>query len=121
MVWYNTYMSDKGRKIPRAKMSVRERDRRSRLAQLTHGAGLLRGTLAIRERVCGKPNCKCAKGKKHISLYLVASYKGRPRQLFIPRDWEPQVRRWVQQYQEARRLLEEVSLLYWDKVKKRQE
>jgi hypothetical protein len=31
------------------------------------------------------------------------------------------VRRWVQQYQEARKLLEEVSLLYWDKVKNRKE
>jgi len=115
------YMSDKKREIPGAKMSPRERERRSRLARLAHGAGLLRGTLAIRERVCGKPNCKCVKGKKHVSLYLVASYKGRPRQLFIPKDWEPQVRRWVQQYQEARKLLEEVSLLYWDKVRKRQE
>ncbi len=101
-------------------MSACERDRRSQLAQLVHGAGLLRGTLAIRERVCGKPNCRCVKGKKHVSLYLVASYGGRQRQLFIPKDFEPQVRQWVQQYQEARKLLEEVSLLYWDKVKKRQ-
>jgi hypothetical protein len=121
MIWYSIYMPDKKRKVLRAKMSPRERDRRSRLAQLAHGAGLLRGTLAIRERVCGKPNCRCTEGKKHVSLYLVASYGGRPRQLFIPTDWEPQVRRWVQQYQEARKLLEEVSLLYWDKVQKRQE
>lgn len=114
-------MPDKKGKIPPAKMSSRERDRRSRLAQLAHGAGLLRGTLAIRERACGKSNCKCAKGEKHVSLYLVASYEGRVRQLFIPKDWEPQVRRWVQQYQQARKLLEEVSRLYWDKVSKRQE
>jgi Family of unknown function (DUF6788) len=113
-------MPDKKREIPRAKMPSPERDRRSQLAQLAHGAGLLRGTLAIRERVCGKPNCRCTKGQKHVSLYLVASYEGRVRQLFVPKDWEPQVRRWVQQYQKARKLLEEVSLLYWDKVRKRQ-
>jgi hypothetical protein len=115
-------MSGKQREIPRGKMPTRERERRSRLAQLIHGAGLLRGTLAVRERVCGKANCKCARGEeKHVSLYLVASYEGRTRQLFIPKDWEPQVRRWVQHYQEARKLLEEVSLLYWDKVRKRRE
>ncbi len=113
-------MSGTKRKIPRAKMSPGERDRRSRLAQLAQGAGLLRGTLAIRERACGKSNCKCAKGEKHVSLYLVASYEGRVRQLFIPKDWETQVRRWVQQYQETRKLIEEVSLLYWDKVQNRQ-
>ncbi len=103
-------------------MSPHERDRRSQLTQLVHGAGLLRGTLAVRERVCGKANCKCARGEeKHVSLYLVASYEGRVRQLFIPKDREPQVRRWVKQYQQARKLLEEVSLLYWDKVRRRQE
>ncbi len=114
-------MSVRKRKNPRARMSPGERTRRSRLAQLAHGAGLLRGTLAIRERACGKSNCKCAMGEKHVSLYLVASYEGRVRQLFIPKDWEPQVHRWVEQYQEARKLLEEVSLLYWDKVQKRRE
>ena len=121
-IWYNSYMSGRQLEIPRGNMPASERQRRSRLAQLIHGAGLLRGTLAVRERVCGKANCKCAKGKeKHVSLYLVASYGGRTRQLFIPKDREPQVRRWVQQYQEARKLLEEVSLLYWDKVRKRRE
>ncbi len=115
-------MSVKRREIPRGKMPTRERERRSRLAQLIHGAGLLRGTLAVRGRVCGKANCRCARGEeRHVSLYLVASYEGRVRQLFIPKDWEPQVRRWVQQYQEARKLLEEVSLLHWDKVSKRRE
>ncbi len=116
-------MSGRKREIPRAKMSAGERHWRSQLAQLAQGAGLLRGTLALRERVCGKPNCRCAKakGKKHVSLYLVASYEGRARQLYIPKNLELQVRQWVQQYQEARSLLEDVSLLYWDKIRKRQE
>ena len=72
--------------------------------------GSLCGTPANRGRVCGKPNCKWAKGKKHTSVYLLASYQGRLRQLFIPKEFEPQVRRWVQQYQEARTLLEEIFL-----------
>ena len=114
-------MSVKKRKNPRARMSAHEREQRSRLAQLVHEAGLLRGTLAVRERTCGKANCKCSQGEKHVSLYLVASYEGHVRQLFIPKDWEPQVRRWVKQYREARKLLEDVSLLHWDKVQKRQE
>ncbi|MHC4697504.1 MAG: DUF6788 family protein [Planctomycetota bacterium] len=74
IIWYNICISGNKRKIPRTGMSPRERDRRSRLAQLAHGAGLLRGSLAIRERACGKSNCKCAKGEKHVSLYLVAGY-----------------------------------------------
>ena len=114
-------MSDKRKTIPRAKMAASERDRRSRLARLMHGAGLLRGTLVLRERVCGKPNCRCRKGHKHLALYLVASKRGRLRQLYVPKAWEPRVRQWVEQYQEARRLLEEISELYWDKARTRQE
>ena len=101
-------------------MSGAERDRRSHLARLVHGAGLLRGTLSVRERVCGKPNCKCARGEKHMSLYLVASHQGSVRQLYVPKEWEQRVRQWVQQYQDARGFLEEISALYWDKVQERQ-
>ena len=63
----------------------------------------------------------CAKGEKHGSLYSVGSYEGRLHQLFIPKDWEPQVRRWVHQSQEARELLQQVSLLYWERVQEKQE
>jgi hypothetical protein len=102
-------------------MSAKERDRRSRLARLAHGAGLLRGTLAPRQRVCGKPNCKCAKGEKHASLYLVVHRDGELRQLCIPKTFEPHVRQWVRNYQEVKELLEQISELYWDKTRKRQE
>jgi hypothetical protein len=102
-------------------MSGHERALRSRLAQLAHQAGLLRGTLAVRERTCGKPRCKCLEGHKHVSLYLVVSHDGVVRQLFVPKDWEQRVRQWVEQYQEARDRLEQISTLYWDKVKQRQE
>jgi hypothetical protein len=120
-IWYNIYMSGRKKAIPRAKMPAGERDRRSRLARLAHGAGLLRGTLLLRERVCGKPNCRCVKGHKHRALYVVASKKGRLRQLYVPQAWEARVRQWVAQYREAKRLLDEVSELYWDKVRNRQE
>jgi len=101
--------------------SGHERDLRSRLAQLGHQAGRLRGTLAVRERACGKPKCRCAEGRKHVWLYLVASYDGVVRQLYVPKEWEPRVRQWVEQYQAARNLLEQISALYWDKAEKRQE
>ncbi len=101
-------------------MSPRERHLRSQLKQMLDGAGLLRGTLNAREKVCGKPNCRCARGEKHLSLYLVASDGGKPRQLFIPRSLEPQARQWVASYQRLRELLEELSQLHWDKLERRE-
>lgn len=100
-------------------MTPAERRARSRLAQLIHGQGLLRGSLLERGRVCGKSGCKCARGELHQSLYLVISEKGRTRQLFIPKDWEALVRRWVRNHHDARELMEEVSRIYWEKVRKR--
>jgi hypothetical protein len=106
--------------IPRPHMTPEERKARSRLAQLIGGHGLMRGSLLVRRRRCGKPTCRCARGEGHESLYVVITEKGRTRQLFVPKDWEPRVRQWVEDYHWARQLMEEVSRIYWDKVRKRQ-
>jgi len=113
-------MSDTKRAIPRGKMSAEERSVRSELTKLVSQCAMLRGSLLPRRRVCGKPNCKCARGEKHESLYLVASDGGKVRQLYIPKEWEQTVRQWVEQYQRVRQLLEQISRAYWDKVRNRQ-
>jgi hypothetical protein len=113
-------MADKHREIPRAKMTATERRTRSQLAQLLSQRGVIRGTLLVRKRKCGKPNCRCARGEGHESLFLVISENGRTRQLFVPKDWESRVRLWVEDYHRARDLLEEVSRIHWDKVRQRQ-
>lgn len=100
-------------------MSASERGFRSRLAQLIHQQGLLRGSLLSRRRVCGKASCRCAKGHLHESLYLVIHQAGRTRQLYVPKDWEATVRQWVQGYHQAKELLEAISRLHWEKVKHR--
>lgn len=112
-------MSDKQRPISRSQMSARERDFRSQLAKLVHGTGILRGSLTQRERTCGKPTCKCAKGEKHSSLYLVFSEGGKYRQLFVPKDLEEEVRSWVSNHHKARELLEEISRIHRERIVKR--
>ena len=102
-------------------MSAAERKARSPLAQLVAQRGILRGSLLVRRRVCGKAGCQCTRGKLHESLYLVITERGRTRQLYVPKDWEPCVRRWVEEYHQARGLMEEVSRIYWGKVRQRQD
>ncbi len=114
-------MSDKKAGIHRSHMSAKERRIRSELAQWVSQRGLVRGTLLQRKRRCGKPNCRCAKGEGHEALLLVISEKGRTRQLYIPKEWETRVRQWVKDYQHVRQLLEEISRLYWDKVRNRRD
>jgi hypothetical protein len=74
----------------------------------------------MRKHTCGKPNCKCAKGDyKHSSLYLTRVKDGKPEQLYIPKEKEQLVRRWVENYHLMQGLLEKISSIYWDRLKRK--
>ena len=100
-------------RVSRAELSAAERRLRSRLAQIASGERFLRGTLSERSSKCGKPNCHCADGEGHRSLYLVQSHAGKVRQMCIPKALQDPVRQAVGEYQEMQRLLHEVSELEW--------
>jgi hypothetical protein len=105
--------------LSRAKLSAAERSFRSRVAQLASGRWFLRGTLSERAGKCGKPNCRCAQGQLHQSLYLVQSHAGKPRQICVPLAWQERVRQAVNDYRLMQRLIEEVSELEWKRLKER--
>ncbi len=104
----------------RSKMSKKEREWRSRLAQWVSTREMLRGTLSVRQQRCGKPRCRCRRGQKHVSLCLVQSKNGRIEQMHVPREWEDRVRQWVKQYKDARVLLEKLSDLQMERLRRRQ-
>ena len=103
----------------RTKLSAAERNFRSRIAQLATGQWFLRGTVSDRSSKCGKPNCHCANGELHQSVYLVQSHAGRLRQICVPKPWRERVRRAVNDYREMQRLIEEVSELEWKRLRER--
>jgi len=103
----------------RAKLSAVERNFRSRIAQLASNQWFLRGTLSERSSKCGKPNCHCATGEGHRSVYLVQSHSGKLRQLCVPKAWQERVRQAVTDYQEMQRLIEEVSELEWKRIREK--
>lgn len=107
--------------LNRAQLSAAERNFRSRVAQLASSCRLLRGSLSLRSRKCGKPNCRCATGALHSSLYLVHSNEGQLRQIFVPKHWEERVRQAVRDYQTLQKFVEEISELEWKRVKQRKE
>lgn len=100
-------------------MSWREKGWRERLARLAREDGVLRGTIAVRWRVCGKAGCRCARGAKHQAMYVVYREGGRVTQVYVPHAWEERARRWVKRYLEARELLEKLSSLYEGRVRRR--
>ncbi len=100
-------------RLSRAELSATERGLRSRIAQIASSERFLRGTLSERSSKCGKPNCHCADGEGHRSLYLVQSQAGKVRQICVPKALQDPVRQAVGEYQEMQRLLHQVSELEW--------
>ena len=102
-------------RLSRAELSATQRGLRSRIAQIVSGERFLRGTLSERSSKCGKPNCRCADGEGHTSLYLVQSQAGKVRQICIPKALQDPVRQAVAEFQELQRLVNEVSELEWQR------
>ena len=105
--------------VRRASLSASERRFRARLAQLASTHWFLRGTLSARAGKCGKPNCHCAQGDLHQSVYLVQSQGGKLRQLCVPQAWEARVRDAVSAYRQLQDLIEAVSDLAWTRLRER--
>jgi len=101
-------------------MSEPERRWRSQLAQIVAQQGFIHGSLLERQRVCGKPTCRCTRGHKHRAVYLMLVQKGHTRQLYVPKRFEESVRQWVRTFHTLRELMDQVSDVYWEKVQKRQ-
>ncbi len=98
-------------------MSDQERRIRSALAKLLSQQGIIHGTLSLRRRLCGKPNCKCVRGDTHEGLYLLVRHEGAVRQIYVPEHRRQAVQQWVENYRKARELMDELSDIYEGQVR----
>ena len=67
---------------------------------------MLPGSFIVRERQCGKPNCRCANGKQlHRQFQLSVLWGGKAQTFHIPADMAEEVKSAVQ----TRQLFEELA------------
>ena len=93
----------------RGQFTRSERIARSRLAKLIHDQPFLCGSLVSLNRVCGKEGCKCSRGELHPGLCIALRVGEKRRMIYVPQALEATARRWVSTYQEAWRMMEEIS------------
>src|SRR5262249_34731605 len=93
----------------RNQRSSQERQARSRAAQLLANEPLLRGTLVLRLRSCGKSYCRCQRGQKHPALYLYTRAGGRQIGTYIPKALHHSVRQAVDNGRRVKWLLDQVA------------
>lgn len=84
----------------RGHLPQQERIARSRVTKLLHDQPFIAGGLVKMARTCGKPNCKCTRGQKHVSWYLSTRHGQARKMISIPRQWEKDVFAWVKTYKE---------------------
>jgi hypothetical protein len=96
---------------PRRPDLVRRRDRH--LDQLPDLREVLRGSLVTRYRRCGRANCHCARegdpGHGPAYYLVVTVSPGETVQVYVPREKEEEVRKWIGNFNRVRQILEEIS------------
>jgi len=91
-------------------LALRQR-RRGLVAQMPLLDEVLRGSLVERYLRCGKPNCRCARGRRHGPLwYLTVTLgPGRTTGGTVPVHQLEQVRRGIERYHQVKQRLEQIS------------
>ena len=108
--------------VYRQSLTPGERKLYSKLHGILTRPGLVRGNLVEMKRSCGKRGCRCQKDPslRHRSLYLAIRKAGVQRMIYIPKEWEKDVKDWVNRYKEVRAVLEKLSLVFLGRIQKRE-
>ena len=70
---------------------------------------VIRGSIVIMARSCGKANCRCQKGAKHRSLYISQRHAGKTRMIYVPKSSEVLARRLIDNYRRIKMIMDEMS------------
>jgi hypothetical protein len=102
--------------------SALRKRRQALLRKLPPLATILRGSLIERYKPCGKPGCKCAKGRGHgPKYYLSVSYPGLlPQMDYVPQEYHTQTKKFLANYQRARDLLEQICEINRELLRRRE-
>ena len=88
-----------------------EAKRAALLKQLGQVGPLVEGSLAVSNRKCGNPTCRCASGERHRYLMLCRKDQGRSKILTVPKDLHETVTAWNAEHKRVKTLLKAISAL----------
>ncbi|MCK5803876.1 MAG: hypothetical protein KAI66_13630 [Lentisphaeria bacterium] len=83
---------------------------------------ILRGSLIERYKRCGKPGCRCARGRGHgPKFYLSVTHPGsRPQMEYVPQGYQQQVTEQLGNYRRLRAILEEICAINTELLHRRE-
>jgi hypothetical protein len=102
---------------PRGKLLARRQQALARLPPLEQ---MVRGSVFVRHRRCGKAGCRCNSGPGHRTAYLAVTLQdGKTEQIALPRELESLAQAWVSNYQRWCQAVEDVSRINRDLLRRR--
>jgi len=79
------------------------------LGSLPAPNNVIRSSLITRHVKCGKPNCRCADGDGHESLYLSSFYRGHTYLDYVPKAYAEKISACLDCHESTSALLVELS------------
>ena len=84
----------------------------SRLKRVAADKPVLAASLALVQKRCGQPSCRCHHGgPAHPAYHLTYKEGGKTRTVYVPQDLVAEVQSWVTEHQRLNGLLGEISQL----------
>jgi hypothetical protein len=98
------------------------RKRRALARKLPCLENLLRGSLLEAYKRCGRPNCRCQRGRGHgPKHYLTVSHSGeQPQKEYVPQTFREQVNLYLDNYRQAKEILKEICRINCELLRRRE-
>ena len=87
--------------------------------ELGESKDLMKGSLALTARKCGKKKCSCQKGALHPGHYFSYFFRGKPHVLYVPESLVPKIKELAENWKEKKALIEETTRLNAGLIKRR--
>ena len=89
------------------------------LRKIGKAGDLMKGSLALTHRKCGKKECRCEKGEFHKGHFFSYRLRGKSYGLYVPESLVPKVKKLIDNWKELKETIEELTDLNAKLIKKR--
>ncbi|HVB02735.1 MAG TPA: DUF6788 family protein [Chitinophagaceae bacterium] len=110
--------------MKRLSTTALRKKRQQLIAKLNASDGkILRGSLIVTYKKCGKPGCKCQTGKGHGPKHSITINfpKRKPQNDYIPLHYVTQVKHYLSSYRQFKDVLEQICAINREIIKRREE
>ena len=78
---------------------------------------IIRGSIVQYARLCGKSNCHCVTGKRHVSTFLSITVEGKTINIYLKKNTQKIAQQWSSNYKQFSDITEQISNINIQRLK----